>query len=191
MSIVLLENYIKTLLKENKESIKVINIFDFDMTLFKSTKAPKHWNTKSDGFWWNSEESLNQAYYKDKMDSLWIEETIYSAKQSAKDPSALTVMCTARSKTSEIVYVTNNLLRLKGLKFDDNCLFYKPQNFTGSTAEYKTSVVNKLLNAYSYANKVNFWEDNETNLNAVSEYINYNNRQGNRQINYNPILVRT
>lgn len=70
-------------------------------------------------------------------------------------------------------------------------MFYKPQNFTGSTAEYKTSVVNKLLNAYSYANKVNFWEDNETNLNAVSEYINYNNRQGNRQINYNPILVRT
>lgn len=191
MSIVLLENYIKTQLKENKESIKVINIFDFDMTLFKSTNAPKRWNTKSEGFWWNSEESLNQAYYKDRMDSLWIEDSVYSAKQSAKDPSALTVMCTARSETSEIIYVTDNLLRLKGLKFDDNCLFYKPQNFTGSTAEYKTSVVNKLLNAYSYANKVNFWEDNETNLNAVSEYINYNNRQGNRQINYNPILVRT
>ena len=190
MSIVLLENYIKTLLKENKESIKVINIFDFDMTLFKSTSAPKHWNTKSDGFWWNSEESLNQAYYKDKMDSLWIEDSVYKVKQSAEDPNALTVMCTARSETSEIVYVTNNLLRLKRLKFDDNCLFYKPQYFRGSTAEYKTSVVNKLLNTYSFANKVNFWEDNETNLNAVSKYIDYNNKQNNRKIEFNPFLVR-
>lgn len=40
MSILLLENYIKTILKENKEFIKVINIFDFDMTLFKSMSAP-------------------------------------------------------------------------------------------------------------------------------------------------------
>jgi hypothetical protein len=190
MSIILLENYIKTLLKENKASIKVINIFDFDMTLFKSEEAPKHWNTKSDGYWWNSEESLNQVYYKDEMDSLWIEDSVYNVKQSVKDPSSLTVMCTARSKTSEIVYVTNNLLRLKGLKFDDNCLFYKPQNFKGSTADYKTRVVNNLLNTYIFANKVNFWEDNETNLNAISKYINYNNKKNNRQVEFNPVLVR-
>jgi hypothetical protein len=190
MSIILLENYIKTLLKENKESIKVINIFDFDMTLFKSEEVPKHWNTKSDGYWWNPEESLNQAYYKDEMDNLWIEDSVYNVKQSAKDPSALTVMCTARSKTSEIVHVTNNLLRLKGLKFDDNCLFYKPQNFKGSTADYKTRVVNNLLNTYIFTKKINFWEDNETNLNAISKYINYNNKKNNRQIEFNSVLVR-
>jgi hypothetical protein len=160
------------------------------MTLFKSIEMPKHWNTKSDGFWWNSEKSLNQTYYEDKIDSLWIEDTIQSVKQSSDDLNALTVMCTARSKTSEIIYVTNSLLRLKGLKFDDNCLFYKPQDFRGSTAEYKTSVINRLLNTYSFANKVNFWEDNKTNLNAVSEYIDYNNKQNNRQIEFKPILVR-
>jgi hypothetical protein len=190
MSIFLLENYIKVLLKENKEFIKTINVFDFDMTLFKSIEMPKHWNTKSDGFWWNSEKSLNQTYYEDKIDSLWIEDTIQSVKQSSDDLNALTVMCTARSKTSEIIYVTNSLLRLKGLKFDDNCLFYKPQDFRGSTAEYKTSVINRLLNTYSFANKVNFWEDNKTNLNAVSKYIDYNNKQNNRQIEFKPILVR-
>ena len=202
MSILLLENYIKTILKENKEFIKVINIFDFDMTLFKSMSAPDHWNTKDSGYWWNSEESLNQAYYKDKLDTLWIEDTVDDVIASASNPNALTVMCTARSKTPEIVYVTNELLRLQGLnkeeaddnkkgnlEFDKNCLYYKPLGYPGSTAQYKTEVVERLLNAYSYAKEVNFWEDNQQNLDAVSDYISRNNKYNTRQIQFNPELV--
>lgn len=191
MSILLLENYIKTILKENKEFINVINIFDFDMTLFKSMSAPDHWNTKDAGFWWNSEESLNQAYYKDKLDTLWIEDTVNAIIASASNPNALTVMCTARSKTPEIVYVTNELLRLKKLEFDQNCLYYKPLGYPGSTAQYKTEVVERLLNSYSYAKEVNFWEDNQQNLDAVAHYITKNNKYNTRQIQFNPILVRT
>ena len=209
MSILLLENYIKTVLKENKELINVINIFDFDMTLFKSMSAPDHWNTKDAGFWWNSEESLNQAYYEDKLDTLWIEDTVNAAIASTSNPNALTVLCTARSNKPEIVYVTNELLRLKGLKikesnkddldkdkeknrleFDQNCLFYKPLGYPGSTAQYKTEVVERLLNSYSYAKEVNFWEDNQQNLDAVEHYINQNNKYNTRQIQFNPILVR-
>lgn len=209
MSILLLENYIKTVLKENKEFINVINIFDFDMTLFKSMSAPDHWNTKDAGFWWNSEESLNQAYYEDKLDTLWIEDTVNAAIASTSNPNALTVLCTARSNKPEIVYVTNELLRLKGLKikesnkddldkdkekdkleFDQNCLFYKPLGYPGSTAQYKTEVVERLLNSYSYAKEVNFWEDNQQNLDAVEHYINQNNKYNTRQIQFNPILVR-
>ena len=189
--------------------INVINIFDFDMTLFKSMSAPDHWNTKDAGFWWNSEESLNQAYYEDKLDTLWIEDTVNAAIASTSNPNALTVMCTARSKTPKIVYVTNELLRLKGLKikesnkddldkdkeknrleFDQNCLFYKPLGYPGSTAQYKTEVVERLLNSYSYAKEVNFWEDNQQNLDAVEHYINQNNKYNTRQIQFNPILVR-
>ena len=190
MSILLLENYIKTVLKENKELINVINIFDFDMTLFKSMSAPDHWNTKDAGFWWNSEQSLNQTYYKDKLNTLWIKDTINSVMKSSADPAALTVMCTARSKTPEIVYITNKLLRLKGLEFDQNCLYYKPLGYPGSTAQYKTEVVERLLNSYSYAKEVNFWEDNQQNLDAVEHYINQNNKYNTRQIQFNPILVR-
>ena len=189
MSILLLENYIKTILKENKEFINVINIFDFDMTLFKSMSAPDHWNTKDAGFWWNSEQSLNQTYYKDKLNTLWIKDTINSVMKSSADPAALTVMCTARSKTQEIVYVTNELLRLKGLEFDQNCLYYKPLGYPGSTAQYKTEVVERLLNSYSYAKEVNFWEDNQQNLDAVANYINRNNKYNTRKIQFNPILV--
>ena len=209
MSILLLENYIKTILKENKEFIDVINIFDFDMTLFKSISAPDHWNTKDAGFWWNSEQSLNQVYNKDKLDTLWIEDTVNAVIASASNPKALTVLCTARSATPEIVYVTNELLRLKGLKikesnkddldedeekdkleFDQNCLFYKPLGYSGSTAQYKTEVVKRLLNSYSYAKEVNFWEDNQQNLDAVEHYINQNNKYNPRKIQFNPILVR-
>ena len=190
MSILLLENYIKRILKENKEFINIINIFDFDMTLFKSMSAPDHWNTKDAGFWWASEESLNQAYYKDKLDTLWIKDTVSDAISSASNPNALTVMCTARSKTPEIVYVTNELLRLKGLEFDQNHLYYKPLGYSGSTAQYKTEIVERLLNSYSYTKEVNFWEDNQQNLDAVEDYISRNNKYNTRQIQFNPILVR-
>ena len=190
MSILLLENYIKTILKENKEFINVINIFDFDMTLFKSMSAPEHWNTKDAGYWWNSEESLNQIYYKDRLDTLWIEDTVSHVILSALNPNSLTVMCTARSKTPEIVYVTNKLLRLKGLEFDQSHLYYKPLGYSGSTAQYKTEVVERLLNAYSYTKEVNFWEDNQQNLDAVENYINRNNKYNTRKIKFNPILVR-
>ena len=190
MSILLLENYIKTILKENKEFIKVINIFDFDMTLFKSMSAPDHWNTTESGYWWNSEESLNQAYYKDNLDSLWIENTIDAVKSSMIDSNSLTVLCTARSDTDAIVYVTNELLRLKGLKFGQNCLYYKPLRFSGSTSQYKTEIIERLLNSYSYGKEVNFWEDNEQNLNDAKYYIDQNNKYNpTRQIQFNPILV--
>lgn len=190
MSILLLENYIKIILKENKEFIKTINVFDFDMTLFKSLSTPKRWNTKDSGFWWNSEESLNQAYYKDKLDSLWIEDTVDKVKESMNSPESLTVLCTARSETPEIIYTTNELLRLKGLEFNQHCLYYKPLNYTGSTAQYKTEVIERLLNSYSYTKEVNFWEDNEQNLKTAENYINQNNKYNSRKINFNPILVR-
>ena len=190
MSILLLENYIKIILKENKEFIKTINVFDFDMTLFKSLSTPKRWNTKDSGFWWNSEESLNQAYYKDKLDSLWIEDTVDKVKESMNNPESLTVLCTARSESPEIIYITNELLRLKGLEFDQYCLYYKPLNYMGSTAQYKTEVIERLLNSYSYTKEVNFWEDNEQNLKTAENYINQNNKYNSRKINFNPILVR-
>ena len=175
MTYILLENYIKELLKENKEFIKTINIFDFDMTLFKSLRAPEKWDTKKSGFWYNSEESLNQVYYEDKLDSLWIESVVQEVKKSMSDPKALTVLCTARSDFKEIMYVTNELLRLKGLDFDYNCLYYKPKNFQGSTSQYKASVVEKLLNTYSFCDKVHFWEDNLDNLEEVQKLIDKNN----------------
>jgi len=189
MSTLLLENYIKYLLKENKEFVKTINVFDFDMTLFKSITAPNRWNTKESGFWWNSEESLNQAYHKDNLNSLWIENTVNSVKLSMRDPASLTVLCTARNKTPEIMYVTNNLLRLKGLLFDDNCLYYKPLGTKMSTSQYKTDVIISLLNSYSYANEVNFWEDNIKNLKSAKKFIDQNNKHNRRKIQFNSHVV--
>jgi len=189
MNNILLENYIKILLKENKEFIKTINVFDFDMTLFKSLTAPSRWNTKKAGFWWESEESLNQAYYKDNLNSLWIEPTVKAVKKSIRNPEALTVLCTARYKTPEIMYVTNELLRLKGLIFDDNCLYYRPLDIKMSISKYKTDVIVRLLNAYSYANTVNFWEDNIENLRHAKIFIDQNNRQNSRKIQFNSHVV--
>lgn len=191
MSNILLENYIIEVLKENKEFIKRINVFDFDMTLFKSIEAPQKWDTKKSGFWYNSEESLNRAYYSDNLDNLWIEKVVNEVKKSMIDKSCLTVLCTARSETPEIMYVTNELLRLKSLDFDYNCLYYKPLGYPGSTSQYKVEVIQSLLNAYSFCKEVHFWEDRKENLTAVQNLIKNNNsvnRQ--RQISFTPHLVR-
>ena len=65
MSILLLENYIKYILKENKEFITKLHIFDFDATLFNSPEAPEEWKTKNaKTYWWNSSDSLNPNVIK-------------------------------------------------------------------------------------------------------------------------------
>ena len=188
MSILLLENYIKEILKENKELIRTINIFDFDDTLFRSLDQPADWNTKQDGFWWNSEESLNPIYYKTKINNCWIEETVEKVLESSANPDAITILCTARHDHPEIRYVLLEMLRKKGLKFD--AFYFKPLGKKITTEQYKADIVKMLLNSYSFANTVHFWEDNSDNLNAEQSIIDKNNKINvERHIKYYPHLV--
>tara|TARA_B100001989_G_scaffold155748_1_gene111345 strand:- start:289 stop:816 length:528 start_codon:yes stop_codon:yes gene_type:complete len=174
MSVLLLENYIKELLKENKETIKKINIFDFDDTLFKKT---------------------NPLYYKGNIQSYWINDTVSKVFDSMEDPESLTVLCTARSDRPEVIYSINSLLKQKGLVFDDNRLYYKPSIYQKlkkeGTPKYKADVVKSLLNTYSYCKELHFWEDKQENLDAVQKIIDINNStNSNRQILFVPHIVQ-
>ena len=194
MYYLLLENYIKELLKENKEYIKKINIFDFDDTLFKTAEKPVNW-TKKDGFWYNSEESVNPLYYKKNIDTYWISDTVNKVKESMEDLESLTVLCTARSALPEVIHTTNSLLRQKGLMFDDNRLYYKTKNYQKlgkeGTPKYKADVAKSLLNTYSFCKELHFWEDKQENLDAVQQMIDANNSiNPNRQILFVPHIVQ-
>ena len=187
MSILLLENYIKELLKENKEIIKKINVFDFDDTIFKSSKVPDNWNNRKKGYWWNSLESLHQSSYDNDLKENWIEDTVSAIKDSMSDPESITVLCTARLNRVEVKFQINSMLREKGLIFDN--IFFKPQRKKVSSSKYKLDTIKMLLNAYSYANELSFWEDNEENLNVVKNAIEKNNKTNSRKIKYNSNLV--
>ena len=57
---IILKKYIKYILKENKEYITKLHVFDFDATLFKSPSPPDGWvKANPDKYWWSSYESLS------------------------------------------------------------------------------------------------------------------------------------
>lgn len=187
MSILLLENYIKELLKENKEFIRKINVFDFDDTIFKSSKVPEDWNNRKKGYWWNSSDSLHQSSYENDLENNWISDTVNSIKESMSDPESLTVLCTARLDKPDVKFQINSMLREKGLVFDN--IFFKPQKKRVTSSQYKLDVIKMLLDAYSYTNELHFWEDKEENLDAVRIFIEKNNKTNSRKIKYFDHLV--
>tara|TARA_B100000212_G_scaffold181225_1_gene136433 strand:- start:5051 stop:5623 length:573 start_codon:yes stop_codon:yes gene_type:complete len=189
MSILLLENYIKYILKENKEFTTKLHVYDFDATLFSSPKAPEEWKTKNaKTYWWNSSDSLNSNVVNSDVSHLWIEEVVSEARKSISDMNTLAILCTARIEKPEVMYMTSGLLREKGLRFEK--LFFKPEAFSGSTGQYKAGVVKMLLNACPYITEVVFWEDNKNNLNAVKDLIDKKDfYKRNRDITYLPKLV--
>lgn len=153
----LLQNYIKYSLNENKEYKSVLDVFDFDSTLYRSKEMPKEYKGP---FWWNSKISLEDLDH-----TLWIEETVNSARISIEDPTHLSIMLTARSDRPEIIYLVSQLLREKGLNFDRS--FFK--DLQKPTPIFKADLVGMLLDAYPNIHTVNLWEDNEDNIHAIQK----------------------
>lgn len=150
----LLKEYVKNILKTNKKPITKLHVFDFDSTLFKTSRDHKV----------NIENS----------DHLWIEDIVKEAKQSISDPDILCILCTARKNKPNVRYVTSSLLKRKGLRFDK--IFFKPGDFEDSTPQYKRNVIERLLNTHADIVEVKFWDDREDNLNAVDKLINQENK---------------
>lgn len=156
----LLRQYIKIILKENKEFKTVLDVFDFDSTLYESPQPPENYTGP---YWWGSKtslESLNQG--------LWIEETVDSALKSINDQTHLSVMLTARAARTDLMFLVNKLLREKGLMFDRT--FFK--NTQQKSPIFKAELVGMLLDAYPNIRKVNLWEDNENNIKAIEQKCN-------------------
>ena len=151
----ILRSYIKAILKENKEFKTTLDVFDFDSTLYESPQPPPNYTGP---YWWGSKtslETLNQG--------LWIEETVNDAMSSINDLTHLSVMLTARAARSDLMFLINKLLREKGLMFDRT--FFK--NTQQKSPIFKAEIVGMLLDAYPNITKVNLWEDNEDNINAI------------------------
>ena len=134
----LLENYIKLMLKENINKPKTLHIFDFDHTLYNP-------DTKE-----------------------WLQDIVYKAKKSYRNPETITILCTARDNRFKKEAL--NLLKKENIMFDH--YFFNSKSETDYI--YKKKEIKKFLNINPQISSIIFYDDLEENLEAVKSIIDKN-----------------
>jgi FMN phosphatase YigB (HAD superfamily) len=170
----------KKLLKEQKEKITKISIFDFDGTLM-DTPHPEEGKKEWEEFtgkkyphigWWSKPESLDDAVF----DIQPIESTVSDYKKEMTNPNTLVIMLTGRlPHQSEQI---EELLALHEINFDE--YHYKSN---GDTLTSKINTIKSLLHRYPNVTEIEMWEDREPHALSFEQWGEDNN------INLNVNLV--
>ena len=134
----LLENYIKLMLKENINKPKTLHIFDFDHTLYDP-------DTKE-----------------------WLQDIVYKAKKSYRNPETITILCTARDNRFKKEAL--NLLKQENILFDH--YFFNSKSETDYA--YKKKEIKNFLETNPQISSIIFYDDLEENLEAVKSIIDKN-----------------
>ena len=163
-----------------KDEPTILNIFDFDGTLFDSPNPnPKLWQNKTLGKLKASFDQGGYGWYQNvlTLDEKYIEghdfneDVVADAKKSIANPHAVTVMLTGRSDAFE--KVVNKLLTDKGLDFDFTK--FKPSDTSETTMEFKKRVINELLEQHPEVNEVNMWEDRPKHVATFEKFLDGKN----------------
>ena len=138
-----------------------LHIYDFDGTLFRSPQEPAVW----EGEWWNDVRSLIPPCVPQKPGSdWWVSSTVSSAKQSISDSDVFAMMVTGRNANSGLRFRVPELLKQRGLRFDE--VHLTP---VSSTLGYKKKLLEKTLNRYPFIDTVRMWDDRPSHLRAFTE----------------------
>ena len=133
-----------------------LHIYDFDGTLFRSPHEPNVW----DGDWWNSPMSLLPPCVPDVPgNDWWIASTVAAAKASIANPDVLAIMATGRGVASGLRYRVPELLRQKGLNFDE--VHLAPPS---GTLAWKKQVMTRLLEKHPSIDTVRIWDDRKSHI---------------------------
>jgi hypothetical protein len=150
-----------------------LHLYDFDGTLFQSPMYPSWWGDK--GGWWSSPVSLGPPCVPDKPSGgWWNEKTVASAKRSIADPNVWAIVCTGRGDGTFARYRVADLLKQKGLNFDE--VFLKDG---GDTAAFKKKVIEKLLVRHPVIEEVHIWEDR---LNHLADFVKFVEKLGRKGV---------
>lgn len=137
-----------------------LHVYDFDGTLFRSPHEPNVW----DGDWWNNPASLLPPCIPDEPgDDWWVMPTVSEAKRSISDPDVFAIMATGRGIASGLRYRVPELLKQKGLHFDE--VYLAPPS---GTLAWKKRVITRLLEKHPIIDTVRIWDDRRSHL---SEFI--------------------
>lgn len=133
-----------------------LHLYDFDGTLFRSPLEPDVW----DGEWWNDVRSLMPPCIPDAPGpDWWISATVASARASIADPDVWAVMATGRGSQSALRYRVPELLRQKGLHFDE--VFLAPPS---GTLAWKRRIIMRLLRDHPIIDTLRVWDDRKSHL---------------------------
>jgi hypothetical protein len=162
----------KKLLKEQKDDITKISIFDFDGTLM-DTPHPEEGKKEWEEFtgekyphigWWGKSESLDDAVF----DIQPIESTVSDYKKEMRTPNTMVIMLTGRlPHLSEQI---EELLELHKINFDE--YHYKSN---GDTLTSKINTIKSLLHRYPNVTEVEMWEDREPHALSFEQFGKDNN----------------
>ena len=137
------------------------HLYDFDGTLFRSPHQPMVW----EGDWWNDVRSLVPPCVPEKPGSdWWISNTVANAKKSISNPDVLAVMSTGRLDRSGFRYRIPELLKQRGLNFDQVRLA-PPQG----TLKFKQGLLTSALRRHPHIDTVRIWDDRPSHLRAFKE----------------------
>jgi len=144
-----------------------LHIYDFDGTLFRSPEPPEWWDKKALGNWFVSNVSLGRPFLADVPPSnAWIQSVVAEAKDSIANPNVWAVMCTGRVGTGSMDYRIAELLKNKGLDFDE---VYLNPNMGSKTAPYKQRTTFEILKRLPQIKHIEIWEDTKENIQAVEK----------------------
>lgn len=142
----------------------VINVFDFDGTLFNSpSPSSELWDARTIGKLKNSFTQYGYGWYRNiltlsdkyiKRDDFKMH-VVADAIKSIADPNAITVLLTGR--TVEFESIIKSLLDEKGLTFDYYGL--KSVEASDTTVVFKQNFVKKILELNPSVDTINMWDD--------------------------------
>ena len=138
-----------------------LHLYDFDGTLFRSPHEPSVW----EGEWWNDVRSLTPPCVPEKPGpEWWVGDTVSKAKKSISDPNVFAIMVTGRDANSALRFRVPQLLKQRGLGFDE--VHLTP---ISSTLTHKKSLLEKTLKRYPFIDTLRMWDDRPTHLRAFKE----------------------
>jgi len=130
---------------------KILHLYDFDGTLFKSPLPPEEYPEEE---WWLGEDSLNEPYVPEEPKSDWWNSNIVEeAKRSAKDSDVISVLVTGRQENTFGDRV-RNLLEQQELTFDE--VHCSPDGVLSK--DWKPEMLHELVADYD-PTRVEIWDD--------------------------------
>ena len=138
-----------------------LHLYDFDGTLFRSPHEPMVW----EGTWWGDVRSLLPPCVPERPGSeWWVGNVVAQAKKSIGNANVLALLSTGRLDRSGFRYRIPELLKQKGLTFDEVRLA-PPKG----TLNFKKSLLSSKLSRYPDISVVRIWDDRPSHLRAFKD----------------------
>jgi hypothetical protein len=170
----------KKVIKEMKQEVEKITIFDFDGTLM-NTPHPENgiplWESVNKKKyphvgWWSKPESLDDSIF----DISTINETVKMYSKEIEKPNTLVIMLTGRLPQQSLQ--VEELLHVNGLYFDE--YHYKGK---GDTLSSKINTIKNLIDKYPKVKQIDMYEDRKPH---AIEFLKWGEENG---VNINVFLV--